>query len=338
MLLIPIVAAACIATLTSYYLIPFLITVALKFGIVDKPDNLLKNHKMITPYLGGLGVYSGFIVALALFLPSNSQLFLFFIGTTLLLLVGLIDDLMMLNVQQKLLGQAIAAFCFLKAGLILRESFFSSGFNIVISFLWILTITNAFNLLDVMDGLATTIALGASITFLCCSLLLGAYDVALLLAAFTGGLLGFLYYNKPKAQIYLGDTGSLFIGGFLATIPFMLPWGTYNNLGFLTPLIILAIPLIEIVALIMIRSYKGIPFYRGSHDHLCHYMQRNHWSVYSILLFVASANLILSIIALLFVAHYLHYFTLAAVSLSFLFFWILVVYQKIPTYTQQNSF
>lgn len=317
-----------IGALTTYYITPILSTVALRLNIVDKPDNALKKHARTTPYLGGLAVYIGFIVALALLFPFQNSMFLFLVGTSLLLMLGLIDDLVVLSVQQKFLGQIIATFCFLKAGFYLRENFFSSFYNSIISFFWILTITNAFNLIDVMDGLATSVAISSSISFLVCALLLGEYDVALLIAAFTGSLLGFFWYNKPLATIYLGDAGSLFIGGFLATVAFMLPWGTYNAYGFLAPIVILAIPLLEIAGLIIIRTYKKIPFYNGSADHFCHYLKRKNWNISLILLFVVMMNFMAGLAAVLFASNNISLPVLCLIGALFVIFWTTIIYKS----------
>lgn len=322
--LINLLAIGFIAFLMSFYITPLLIQVAYKLNIVDKPDGKLKQHETATPYLGGLAVYIGFIIALALVFPFQNNMFLFLVGTTLLLFLGLIDDLVVLSPQQKFFGQIIATFCFLKAGFFLRESFFSSVYNIIISFFWILTITNAFNLLDVMDGLAATVAIMATISFLACSLVLAEYTVSLLLAAFLGALLAFLYFNKPKASIYLGDSGSLFIGGLLATIPFMLPWGTYNILGAFTPVIILAIPLLEIATLIIIRTYKGIPFYKGSPDHYCLYLKRNNWSIKQILSYTIIMSSTLLIASFGFITNTLSLDTVLALGFLFILVWFCV--------------
>ena len=102
--------------------------------------------------------------------------------------------------------------------------------------------------------------------------------------------MAFLWYNKPRARIYLGDTGSLFIGGFLAAIPFLFPWSALHPHGFITPALVLWIPLFEVVSLIVIRTRKGIPFYKGSPDHFCHYLQRWGWSVPAILFLAAAIS------------------------------------------------
>ena len=176
----------------------------------------------------------------------------------------------------------LAAFCFLKAGLYLKEHFFTWGLDIPLSFLWILTVINAFNLVDIMDGLAATISLGAAFSFMAVALYFGE-PIALFFAALIGALGAFFYYNKPQAQIYLGDAGSLFLGGVFAASPFLLPWSAFTVYGFLAPIIILGIPLLELLFLIIIRTKKGIPFYLGSPDHFAIVLQRRGWSRYQIL-------------------------------------------------------
>ena len=214
-------------------------------------------------------------------------------GITLLLIVGLIDDLMVLKPLHKFLGQFIAVFCFLKAGFHLKINLFSNWWNICLSAFWMLSVINAFNLVDVMDGLASTLAIGAALSFLFIALVSHAFSVALLLCAFLGSVLAFLWYNKPVAKIYLGDAGSLFIGGLLANIPFLLDWGTYSEYGYLAPIVIVAIPGLEVTTLIIIRTYKGIPFFQGSPHHFSMYLKRRGWSIPLILAYVFGLSLIL---------------------------------------------
>src|SRR5579859_1544197 len=153
-----------ISFLITFYFVPLLCTIAQKFGVVDVPDGLIKVHESSIPYLGGVAVYTGFISGLALVFPLENSIFSLLVGSTLLLFIGLIDDLVVLKPYQKFFGQVVAAICFIKGGLYLKEQFFHDHLIIAlpISLLWILTITNAMNLVDVMDGLATTIAFTAS--------------------------------------------------------------------------------------------------------------------------------------------------------------------------------
>ena len=308
--------------LITFYLVPFFCSIAHRFEFVDIPDGRIKQHKQATPYMGGLAVYCGFLFGLAFTMPIENSIFLLLIGTMLLLFVGLIDDLFVLKPYQKFTAQAIIALCFLKAGFYLKEHFFHNIWNMPLSFLWILTVINAFNLVDVMDGLATTVAIGATTTLLVIAFYLQHFTVVILLFAFLGPLYAFLWYNKPPARIYLGDAGSLFIGGFLATVPFLFDWGTYNFYGYLTPIIILAIPLLECGSLILIRWYKGIPVYHGSPDHFCLYLQSNGWSKSQILGYILFLSLYLGLASVLFTLGMLSLGTISALGAFFLIIWM----------------
>ncbi|MGC2310780.1 MAG: MraY family glycosyltransferase [Candidatus Babeliaceae bacterium] len=321
--------------LVTLYMIPLLSAAAFKLGVVDYPDGKLKIHKKPTPYLGGIAVYLGFIIALSLIFPFKNNFFLFLLGTTLLLFVGLLDDLIIMKPYQKFFGQCIALVCFLKGGFFLKEVFLSSLPNYSMSFFWliisagwILSVINAFNLVDVMDGLATTLATGISICFLVIALFFNVPLLMLLLLSFLGALSAFFWFNKPQARIYLGDAGSLFIGGIIATIPFLIPWGTYIPYGYLAPVIILFMPLCEVATLILIRLYKGIPFYQGSPDHFCLYLQKKGWSIYAILGYVVLVQVFLFIIAFLFVRNMLSFTHLIVIMSIFVSIWYLILWSK----------
>lgn len=320
----------------TYYLVPLLSRVAHKLGILDNPDGKLKQQRTPVPYLGGVAIYIGFITALALVFPFENNVFLLLIGSTLLLFVGLIDDLVAMKPYQKLFGQIIATFCFLKGGFYLKEIFLSShqaiwsSFWLIISAGWILSIINAFNLVDVMDGLATTLAIAASVSFFAIALLLDMQTLALLLAAFIGALCAFLWFNYPSAKMYLGDAGSLFIGGFLAAIPFMVPWGTYTAYGYYAPIAILAIPLLEVGTLILVRSYKRIPFYQGSPDHFSIYLQHNGWSKPIILGYVVFMSMVLTLAAIVFFFGILTMGYFVVSMLLFACLWYIIIFIKKP--------
>lgn len=292
-----------ISCITTWHLVPLIIRIAYKLGVIDNPDGKIKTHKVPTPYLGGVAVYAGFLISLAFIVPSSEYLSPLIIGSTLSLLLGLADDILVLTPLQKFLGQGLAAVCFLKSGLILKTDFFVNSFwHIPFAVLWVMTIINAFNLIDVMDGLATTSALCSSIGFMGVALMTASYDVAYILGAFSGALLGFLWYNKPQAQIYLGDAGSLFIGGLLSAIPFIIPWADFHSSfnSFFIPIIFLAVPLYEVTMLVCIRTWLGIPFYRASPHHFSIILQKRGWSKQHILFLIATISLGLITLVLFF--------------------------------------
>lgn len=292
----------------SRFLIPLMIAIAQRMSVVDAPDGKLKTHKAATPYLGGIAVYVGFITALALFFPIHNDWWFMIVGTTLLLFVGLIDDLIVLTPLQKWWGQIVAAICFVRGGFYLKEAFllaysptYAPIILLIVSCIWMLLIINAFNLIDVMDGLATTVALSMGCMLIIHAVLLHHPMAVLLLVSLIGSLLAFFECNKPIALIYLGDSGSLFLGGLFAIVPFMISWGTHQVYGFLTPLMLFFIPLMEVSMLILIRTLRGIPFYQGSPDHFCLYLKRKGWSIKEILLFVVLFSIPLLLFSVLFV-------------------------------------
>ena len=227
----------------------------------------------------------------------------------------------------------------MKADVYLKEAFLrKSLWAIPFSLVWTALITNAFNLIDVMDGLSTSVALWVSFSFFVLACIAHNYELALLLGALMGALAAFLWYNKPPARIYLGDAGSLFLGGILSGVPFFFQWGIYVQQGILVPLIIFAIPLLEVALLIIIRSYKGIPFYKASPDHFSLYLLRHGWSKWHILGYIHVLSSFLLTGALLFLYRIisLEFFLLSGVL--FILVWLAFLFNKKPWAIIKNSY
>lgn len=291
-----------IAYLLTWYIVPLCIKLAHGLRIIDAPDGIIKNHKNPTPYLGGIAIFVGFLTSIAFVVPfENSSLFLLIIGLSLIVFLGLLDDIVTLSPGQKIIGQAIIALALVKAGFYLKIHAFYNPITLAISFLWMITLMNAFNLVDIMDGLATTLALCSAVFFLITTLCFKNYEAALLLSALIGSLCAFFYFNKPLAHIYMGDTGSLFLGAFFGAIPFLCSWGTCTPYGYYAPLLFLAVPLAELMSLIIIRTYKGIPFYKASPDHYALFLKRCGFSDTMILIISAIVALIIGSAALMWV-------------------------------------
>lgn len=312
--------------LLTIYLVPKMIQTAFKFNVLDIPDGKVKKHKKAIPYLGGISIYIPFIATLSIAYPFENHILWLLLGTTFLLFIGLIDDLKILKPIQKLFGQFIAVLCFLKGGFSLKTIFFSDIFNIFISAFWMLLVINAFNLVDVMDGLASVLALIASFSFFFIAILLKRYEISILLLAFLAPILGFLFYNKSPAKIYLGDSGSLFIGGFLAAIPLLFPWSKLSFEAYYTPVVILGVPLLEVFFLIIIRTWIGIPFYRGSPHHFSIYLRKKNWSITKVLFFSAFFSILLSVVAILFLFNFISFWDLFFLGILFLLAWIFIVF------------
>ncbi len=312
--------------LLSIYIIPILIKIAFRFNILDNPDGNIKTHKRPTPYLGGFALYIPFIATLAITFPFENQILWLLLGVTLLLFVGFVDDLRVLRPAQKIFGQIIAVICFLKGGYSLKTNFFSDFLNVGISAFWMLSIINAFNLIDVMDGLAAMISIMAAVSFLIIAFLFNQYALTILLLSFLIPMIVFFFYNKPPAKIYLGDTGALFVGGFFAAIPQLFNWSDQHCLAYYVPVIILAIPLLELFFLVVIRTFKGIPFYRGSPDHFAIYLQKKSWSIEQILMFVCFMSIVLFAVSILFLFNYINITSVFISGFIFILSWIYFVF------------
>jgi UDP-GlcNAc:undecaprenyl-phosphate GlcNAc-1-phosphate transferase len=240
---------------------------ALRFGVVDRPDGQLKNHRQPVAYLGGLAVFTAFLLSIGMTFEFDHELLALLLASTIVAAVGLIDDFGVLTPKPKVLGQGVAVFVLLKSGIIVDLVFLPWWARYLITILWLVGISNAFNLLDIMDGLAGGIGAIAAIFLLTVAILNGRWVVAAFTVALIGALLGFLLYNFPPATIYLGDCGSLFVGLTLGALAMVMDYTASNDLGFLAPLYILALPLIDTVYVVFLRIRAGRKIYHGSPDH-----------------------------------------------------------------------
>jgi UDP-GlcNAc:undecaprenyl-phosphate GlcNAc-1-phosphate transferase len=240
---------------------------ALRFGVVDNPDGELKNHEEPVAYLGGLAVFAAFLLSIGMTFEFDAELLALLLASTIVTTVGLIDDFGALTPKPKVVGQVVAVFVLLKAGIMIEVAFIPLWVRIAITILWLVGMSNAFNLADIMDGLASGLGVIAATFLLVVALLNGRWVVAAFTVALIGALLGFLKSNFYPATIYLGDCGSLFIGLTLGALAMVMDYTTYNPLGWLAPLYILAVPLIDTAYVIVLRIKSGRKVYYGSPDH-----------------------------------------------------------------------
>ncbi|MBD3871467.1 MAG: undecaprenyl/decaprenyl-phosphate alpha-N-acetylglucosaminyl 1-phosphate transferase [Acidobacteria bacterium] len=240
---------------------------ALRFGVVDRPDGKLKDHGEPVPYLGGLAVFAAFLLSIGMTFEFDAELLALLLAATIVTTVGLIDDFGALTPKPKALGQVVAVFVLLKAGIMVQVAFMPWWVRLIITVLWLVGLSNAFNLVDIMDGLAAGLGVIAATFLLVVALLNGRLVVAAFTVAMIGALLGFLRFNFFPATIYLGDCGSLFIGLTLGALAMVMDYTRYNPLGWLAPLYILAVPLVDTLFVIVLRMRAGRKIYYGSPDH-----------------------------------------------------------------------
>lgn len=283
----------------SLYLTPIFQKAALKFGIVDLPDGRLKRQREPVAYLGGLAIYLSFLLTLAFTFRFDQEVLGILLAGTIVVILGLIDDFKALSPGIKFLSQLIAVFVLIKSGIFIKLTFIPYPISILLSSLWLLTITNAFNIIDVMDGLSSGIAFFCSLTFFIVAYLNGHVMTATLTIALAGSLAGFLRYNFSPAKIYMGDTGSMFIGLVLGALSMIGSYTKKNSLAFIAPVIILGIPLFDTLFVMYIRWLRGIPIILGSPDHFALRLRKWRLSTRQTVLASYLASLILGAASLL---------------------------------------
>jgi UDP-GlcNAc:undecaprenyl-phosphate GlcNAc-1-phosphate transferase len=289
----------------ALFLTPVFRRFSAQWGWMDQPDQERKIHAQAMPLLGGLAIFSAFagnvLLNYLVILPLAGKLELSFldlsalqmhiegafsvwnklavllVGGALMVGLGMYDDKHDLTAWWKLLGQVAIAGAVALVGVRVTLFVENEWVNIVVTVLWIVTITNAMNFLDNMDGLCAGVGLVCAGLFAFIAGIQEQYFVCLLALAVAGALLGFLPYNFKPASIFLGDAGSHFVGYMLAVISILITFyrqGTPTPLPVLIPLLVLAVPLFDLVMVMALRIRRGQPVYVGDANHLSHRLVR----------------------------------------------------------------
>src|SRR5205814_8418014 len=245
----------------------------------DRPDGLLKRHDNVTPYLGGLAVYTAFLLTVGVLTNFEQQTLGLLLSGSIVVMVGLIDDFGALTPVQKLLGQTLAALVLVKSGTYIKLEFLPVYVAMPLTVLWILAVTNAVNIIDILDGLASGVAAITAIAIAFANIMANRESVAFLCIVLAGAVAGFLRHNFHPAKIYLGDAGSLFIGFMLAALSMNAGYTRANLLAVISPVLILGIPLFDMALVMWIRWSHGIPVTKGSPDHFALRLRRCKLSV-----------------------------------------------------------
>jgi UDP-GlcNAc:undecaprenyl-phosphate/decaprenyl-phosphate GlcNAc-1-phosphate transferase len=261
----------------STYGVPIARRAALKFGIVDHPDGKLKHQREPVPYLGGLAIYLAFLVSLAFTFEFRHDVLGIVLSGTLIVMLGLIDDFGVLSPGTKLAGQLLAVFVLIKSGIRIEIASLPDWVDIALTVVWMIGIINAFNLLDIMDGLSAGVG-AISAAFLCVvAILNGDQTIAFMVAALLGSLIGFLRYNWQPASIYMGDSGAMFIGLMLGALSMIGKYTEGHSISLLTPILILGMPIFDTLFVMYIRFLRGLPIFLGSPDHMA--IRLRHWGL-----------------------------------------------------------
>ncbi len=244
--------------------VPIVRAFARWWGVLDVPA-ARKVHKVATPLLGGAAVYASFAATVLFNFSFSLQLKGVAVGATMVVVVGVLDDVYDVSARLKLLGQVLAAVVTIAYGVTLNVIPHgvpgAAAVNAVLTLLWFLTVTNALQFLDGMDGLAAGLGAVAALFFSLAALQTGQRYLMFLAAPLVGACLGFLPYNfRPgrSATIFLGDAGASFIGFTLAGLAVMGEWAEDDPVvALLTPMLILAVPLFDITYVGIVRVVTG---------------------------------------------------------------------------------
>ncbi|WP_213803604.1 MraY family glycosyltransferase [Granulicella sp. dw_53] len=289
-----ILALGVTAFILCFILTPLCRDLSLRLNLVDHPDTERKFHKKPIPRVGGVPIvlaYSGALILVFVFTPATQRVYIrhheilwaLLPAAAIIFITGLIDDLIGLKPWQKLAGQFLGAGLAVGLGAYLapgdlavsvEHSWFASPWiNIPLSLLWLIGCTNAVNLIDGLDGLASGVGLFATVTMLLAAAFNGNTGLLLTTMPLAGCLLAFLCFNFSPASIFLGDCGSLTVGFMLGC--FSLVWSQRSGtlLGMAAPLMALALPLIDVGLAICRRYLRKVPIFRADRGHIHHMVQ-----------------------------------------------------------------
>jgi UDP-GlcNAc:undecaprenyl-phosphate GlcNAc-1-phosphate transferase len=269
----------------SALLTPWVRRVAVGRGLVAPPASSRHLHTTPLPRLGGVAVCLAFLIAIAALVPISRlthanfpvrQLLGILLPALLVFLLGVYDDVRPLEAKSKMAVQSVAATLLYFGGFgVHLAGYFFSGFmataiDLPLTVFWVLLITNAFNLIDGLDGLAAGSAVVSAIAIFVIALFTHNYLVAVMVIALAGAVLGFLPFNFYPARIFMGDSGSLFIGFLLSALALAGAQKTTSRLGIAIPVLIFGLPILDVTLAVVRRLLRRQSLFRGDADHIHH--------------------------------------------------------------------
>ena len=298
-----------VTLLTSLILVPIIKKVAIHVNAMDEP-NARKIHKVPMPRLGGLAIYLAFLLGYMLYGEVSTQMLSILIGGFLLILVGFIDDIKSVPARYKLVVQIIAAtivvlygdLSFSEVSVFGYKIYFNEFWGSLASIVFIVAITNAINLIDGMDGLAAGIS---SIYFLTIAIIafilnrIGGLDVIISLIML-GATLGFLVHNFPPAKIFMGDSGSLFLG-FMISVIALLGYKVTTFTSLIVPIVILAIPIFDTIFAILRRLLKGQNIGVADKEHFHHQLLKMRYSQTKSILIIYAIDIAFAAVSIFYI-------------------------------------
>lgn len=334
-------AAMLFAFLISFTMTPVARVIAYKIGAIDIPNESRRMHKTIMPRLGGLAIFIGFTVATIIFAEHTPAMLTIWFGGLIIVVLGMVDDVFRLNAWIKLAVQILVALIAVWQGLTIEfinlfGHYIVFGiFEIPITILWIVGLTNAINLIDGLDGLACGVSAICSVSLLLVTLTTGDNTaMALVMAILAGSCLGFLPFNTNPAKIIMGDTGALFLGYTLAVLSIDGLYKFNTVMSFLIPLSIFGVPLFDTVFAFFRRLFNGKHPFKADRSHIHYRLIDMGFNVKQAVMILYAVCGILGIAAL-FISHEMWIPAIATILIGFIVYFLNFIILKNPVTRDQ---
>jgi UDP-GlcNAc:undecaprenyl-phosphate GlcNAc-1-phosphate transferase len=320
------VIAILFAALMAFVTTPIVRVIAFRIGAVDDPKrNNRTVHKIPTPRLGGLAVFFSFVISVFLFYGVSNFTLSLVAGAFLLIIIGILDDVFTIRAIVKFIVQIAAAGIVVWQGGVLIEHINIFGeyihfgyFSVPLTMLWIVGLINAINLIDGLDGLSCGISTISAISLLIVTILLGEFQIALLIAILVGSCVGFLPFNMTApAKIFIGDAGTMFLGFMLAVISIQGVFKTQAVITFVVPFLILGVPIFDTTFAIIRRLLTGRHPFSADRGHLHHRLIDMGFNKKQTVRILYAVSALLGVSSVMFVTHKIVYaVVIIAVSLG----------------------
>lgn len=330
--LTPLIVAIALSFGLSALLVPTIIRLGHRYGILDFPGQH-KRHQEPTPLLGGVALFIStwatvgisYLLFQDLYEQLSGSVVFIFLGALIILLVGLSDDLRPLSARSKLVAQIATGLLLYIGGLrveLVTVPFHSAdigAFSIVITVLWVVVLTNAINLIDGLDGLASGVSLIGAVCLLVIGQLHQAGAELVFMLVLIGFLALFLFYNRYPARIFLGDSGSMQIGYYFAVFSLVIPLKSFTATALYVPLLALGVPLMEVLSSMVRRTLNGQNIMRADRRHLFHYLSLMGFSRHQVVVIFYSMAVVYGLFAVA-----MFYLDRLTVFISLVFFMVVI--------------
>ncbi len=274
-------AALLVAMVVSFILTPVVKTFAQKVGAVDVPKDDRRMHTHPIPRMGGLAIFFGFLIGVLIFVELSGPIKGMLLGAVVIVVLGIFDDIYALGAKFKFCVQIVAALIAVFSGnvieVISNPNIFSSNpywelgvLAVPVTVIWIVAVTNSVNLIDGLDGLACGVSTISSMSVLVIALAVSDSEVAFLMAALAGACIGFIPYNLNPAKIFMGDTGSTFLGYVLAVVSIQGLFKFYTIVSFVVPFLMLGLPIFDTCFAFVRRIAHGQSPMHADRSHVHH--------------------------------------------------------------------